>query len=918
MLSQNLIKKINIGRCFVLVGSGLSCEMGYPSWKELARRVYVELNNRGFVSDHNSYGKYLENKEYPELFRQAERDLGNRDELVQLVDKLLTPTERKPGTLYELISKWPFACYLTTNYDDEIANHLGNSNEYFQVIRNRQEDFFAWQDGASNLIQKLHSDLENANELILTSSDYRRFYVENAGTYFRDGLCGIFKMFDVFIIGHSLTDPDISYVLQLAKEGRSPHRPIYMAAADVTKADEQEILEKFNIELVGYMNPDGSHSELLRMLRTVDRFIVSRDHAVRDRNRVSLRSTEEVESATALFLFRRLQGVHAPDYISPLLLSGLNKIQPNEIQIERISTLPVVSEVLPESGNDEVMYQVVSDLTNEGLIAEENGKVTITESGSSRVLELQTIRKTEMDQAYGQFMFDLKDNFGSISESQIAQCKKLAEEVIVSSFANRGLVIANNVFSGQSTRANELSDVFAEVSSKASEIENIDVRTAFIAAVHQFLVKPNSPQRKYLASVSQGYFLYHLLGLNPKFRDERKDVFDRTVWLCDSSVILPLLAVGCQNYEYAVELFKELVDENAKLYTTQNLLTEAWEHFYWAIKFMNGHDTKSLEFLRAALVFGSYKQNLFLDGFIRMNADGEVNTFKEYINLVLDSNTVDQASFSNTVSRLGIEQINISELDGYDVGDWGDIEWAKSKIKKVREERGNYRSTLQVESEAEVWMLLDHLQSGRYSKSDLNDVEKVYFLSLGRILDQVFNPQDFSTWTPEALYRYLSTLPNRELNPDLLQQCMLQEYFYAGISIIDEFRYERFFGPNIDAAKASYQNERIEYIKELENKFIVDVDSDFESTPDLEKPFFVAQMVWHLADVSRQREKTAIKRAVEAEKKVENLEAERELAWKKRSRTIQEQEIARQRNLKDPKHVRKRRRQAKKRRRKNK
>ena len=50
------------------------------------------------------------------------------------------------------------------------------------------------------------------------------------------------------------------------------------------------------------------------------------------------------------------------------------------------------------------------------------------------------------------------------------------------------------------------------MSDKAVEIENLDLRAAFIEAIHQFLVEPNPPQRQYLTSVSQGYFLYHLLG----------------------------------------------------------------------------------------------------------------------------------------------------------------------------------------------------------------------------------------------------------------------------------------------------------------------------------------------------------------------------------------------------------------------
>ena len=145
---------------------------------------------------------------------------------------------------------------------------------------------------------------------------------------------------------------------------------------------------------------------------------------------------------------------------------------------------------------------------------------------------------------------------------------------------------------------------------------------------------------------------------------------------------------------------------------------------------------------------------------------------------------------------------------------------------------------------------------------------------------------------------------------------MLHEYYYAGISFIDKDRYEHFFGPSIDAAKASYEKERDRYIEEIEDTYGKDIDVAFGQTPDLEKPFFVAQMGWQLAEASEQREKLAIQRALEAETKVKELESERDKAWKTREKKRQKQEAATLRNLQDPKHVRKRRRQAKKRKRK--
>ena len=256
MLSRPLIKKIIRGRCLALVGSGLSCEIGYPSWDELAHQTRAALTESGLISATDAYERYLRRKNYPAFFRQVERDLDNdRESLTSLIRPLLIRTNSTNGPLYDLITKWPFAGYLTTNYDDEIQAHLTNRNEHFTVVRNRRQDFFVWRDGVTGVVQKLHSDLDHPDEVVLTTADYQRLYVDNHEN-FRDALCNVFSMFDVFIIGHSLSDPDINFVLQLARTQRSPQHPIYMVAAGFSGSEEQDLFEQYNIELVRYSNSD--------------------------------------------------------------------------------------------------------------------------------------------------------------------------------------------------------------------------------------------------------------------------------------------------------------------------------------------------------------------------------------------------------------------------------------------------------------------------------------------------------------------------------------------------------------------------------------------------------------------------------------------------------------------------------------
>ena len=921
MLDKTLIRIINTGRCVALVGSGVSCDLGYPSWRRLAESTVQHLQDHHGIQDLESYTSLLKEKRFPELFRQAERDLADdRVALVEALRPFLVPSTDRPGKLYELLTRWPFAAYLTTNFDNELINHLSRSSTHFQLLRNRPQDFYHWEDGVTNIVQNLHSDLDHPNELILTSADYRRLYATDGGRYYRERLLHIFSTFHVLIVGHSLADPDISSVLALAKQYRGPQRPLYMIAADYTRAEERELFEQYNIVLISYLNPDDTHSQLRRLLATADRFVVSRN---RIHQPVPVAPPkEEAEAAAAMYIYRRLSGVRPTDYLTPLILSSLYSGGP--VELATIGSLPILQTVLHGATDNSVSITTVTNNLIDAELVEElpDGKLAITATGSENVQAIRSVREGELTKAFAQFDRHVTTYHPRVSPEEAIRLRRLADDVIVRSFATRASAVANQVFLRQSARAYELSDVFACVSDSAATIDDSAVRDAFIQAMYHFIVEPDEAQRKYLASVSQGYFLYHILGLDPQHRGVRQDVFAKTAWLFDSSILLPLIAVGCHNHNYARELFRMLAKQGALCYTTPKLLEEAWRHFQWGVRFAKEHGAGSLEFLRAALVMGGYRQNLVIDGYIGLSADGRVGSFDDYIKLVVPGESLDLETFCRSVTRHGVRVVDVSDVEGFEQEHWGDIEEARTRIRHAREKRGIYRTPLQVSTEAEVWVLLTKWRSGEY-RVDSSPVERVYFVSQSQLLDQVFDADSMITWTPEALFQYLSSLPGETLDPDLLQQCMLQEYYYAGISFLDKARYLRFFGPSIDAAKASYRDERAYYVNQVEDKYVKELDEAFDETADLEKPFFVAQLGWMRAreaerEIAQATERAAVaeRRASSAERRVKELESDQERQQRKAKRLTHE--LARIRNRGDPKHVRKRKRQAKKRRRKKK
>lgn len=919
MLDNRLVRMINNERCFVLVGSGPSCEPGYPSWKKLANDTYKLLCDREVAKDKDSYEKYLQRKQYPELFQLAETDLGDRKELVSLVKSLLTKQPGKRGDIYDWLIKWPFACYLTTNYDDEIASRLAQAGYYFQTLRNKREDLYALREGASNLVVKLHSDLDHPDEVVLTSDDYRKLYVEDAGKYFRDKMRSVFEMFNVFIIGHSLSDPHLDYILQTAKQTASPTHPIFMIASEFSAADESEFLKKYNIVLQRYSNNDGTHSQLRRDLSVADKYITSR--FARSNLKLHLDyPKEEAEAAAALFIFQRLQQVKNGEYLTRLVLYALAKAPKPGITLEELFQIEFLrSNSVNVLELQEALPRLLSELENQKLVKKNAELFSLTDTGIEGVKEVSAIREIERNQAFGQFVLSLKQSYPSLSSDEEGHVIQIAESAIVRVFDKRGLTIANGIFAGQSASPEELSDIFAYSSEAAASLQGNDLRASFIEAFRDFLISPTDNQAKYLAAVSQGYFLYHLAGLDPNCSRIRRDIFQRTLWLCDSSILLPLIAKGCHNHDYAVDLFTRLKKLGACVYTTHKLLQEASDHFTWAFDFVNRVQIDSPEFLSAALVKGNYKQNLFIDGYVRLAADGYAGAFSDYINILFPGGLKSNFLIEKLLITHDVNLINLDEFEGFKDIDRGDLEDKRNTVRTERERRGTFRSELQTDAEAEIWQMIEGLRAGKYAfPNTVATLERVYFVSQSRVLNHLSGGENITTWTPEAVYRYLSALPGEKIDPSLLQQCILHEYFYAGISFIDQQRYVKFFGPAINAARISFSKEKERYVEDIEGMSVQGLEKAFDETPDLEKPFFTSQMAWRQAERQRERADEALARAREAEAKLSQLEAEKRKEWKKREKRRQQQDQATQRNLQDPKHQRKRLRQAKKRSRKKK
>ena len=397
MIDSKLQRIINTGRCLAFVGSGPSCEMGYHSWEKLAKDTYEVLKKNIANLDNKSYEKYLRERKYPEFFGAVERAVGSRDNLISILIPLLQPKSAKDGKIYEFITHWPFACYITTNFDDEINSYLKKKNIHYKVLKNSKEDLCAIHDGMSHLIFKIHSDFALPKSAVITDSDYSFYYSDDGGKYYRDKVRQLFELFDIVIIGHSLYDPDISYILQLAKNTASPQHPIYMFMADATEAEMTEYRKKYNINLLGYSNNDGKHSNLRKMLSTYNKFIF---HGQDRNNGIENQPSEYAELATSLYIYRTLAATKNAGDVSNIILSSLPRF--NE---EPISEKDIQKKIKIEINS---IHEKLQILVESGNALVEMSKYKCSPSGTNIFDECKNIRKLEKEHAYEQLIDNIQ------------------------------------------------------------------------------------------------------------------------------------------------------------------------------------------------------------------------------------------------------------------------------------------------------------------------------------------------------------------------------------------------------------------------------------------------------------------------------------------------------------------------------
>lgn len=865
VIDIDLIRAINSGHSFVFVGSGPSIAMGLPTWENLALEA-IKLLDQGIIDEkRDNLDRYLKQKKYPEIFSIVEQEIGI-ETLVDWLGKILI-SKGKKGIVYEYLASWPFACYLTTNFDNALKEHLDRENVPVVVKSNTKADISLISSRSINMIFKIHGELSDPSSIVLTKEQYSNFQNSSSKIYWRDKIKSVLHMESVVIIGYSLSDSDFTDQLKYAKETFQPDKPVFMFATGFNENEIYDLYSNYNIRIIPYENSNGNHQELQRILKRYKYFIPDRNSVNIGREEVD---SEEAELATSLYLFTHLRIIEEeiPAIVSAYsiiilkILFELTTDEPVDIQyigLELKKRTHSISHPDPTGIQKAINYLQ----SNSYILVEPSTKYKISPRGKQviiRGIEENKLVYEKFVQACKLFLSSLPSE---LTDEEIELLISKLGSGLTRTFRARGLEIARSVYLDIPVDLSQSTDLISIIDQEVSGMASSSLSASFVDLIIQVLLQPNNEMKEYLAVLSQGYFAYHALGYDKNCGEERIRLARESKIILDSNILIYLIAENCNHNDYARDLIKRAGLLKFNLITTERLITEIVGHAKWAYSKFRNLSIDKENFVLSKLMNAGDSINIFVEGFLRWSNLNSISTFEDYFNHLFGKGWEKALDIRiNTIlQNYGIALFKIEDSDNFDSENYfsrrdNDL---CPRIKEIRERNNTYKSEDQCMAEAEAYIICED--------------NNAKFLSLSTILNDLEGKN--ITWRPEAFYRFISMFTYLQPESNLLYSSLTQDFIAAGITILDKNLISQILKPEIQQARMQLEQQRDNYERELGEARFKEIIDNFDKVPDEQKPFYSIQIAHLIA--TKEREKRIL-----AERRVADVQANKKLTDQER------------------------------------
>lgn len=203
MDQEKIFEAIRKEDVVVFAGAGFSRYAGYPMAGRLAELLVEKLTPE-------QKSKISADAPLDYLSEQIVRlEYGSRELVNQVLDNAYS-TKPKSTADHDLFASIPhFKTVITTNYDSLFENAYGKD----ALLVFREQDVGNWNDKKVNIL-KIHGDLSDKSSIILTRTDYARFYRKDFSTPFWSTIIKEISTKTVLFLGYGYEDPNVWAVFE--------------------------------------------------------------------------------------------------------------------------------------------------------------------------------------------------------------------------------------------------------------------------------------------------------------------------------------------------------------------------------------------------------------------------------------------------------------------------------------------------------------------------------------------------------------------------------------------------------------------------------------------------------------------------------------------------------------------------------
>jgi hypothetical protein len=490
---------------------------------------------------------------------------------------------------------------------------------------------------------------------------------------------------------------------------------------------------------------------------------------------------------------------------------------------------------------------IIENLISDGFIEKDKDQIALSDLGNRLITESHT----KIELLHDRFKISLKNRISNFTTNakSIERVCNAAYAFLSDSIKHRsiGMLLSSGNITVHSKF--HLTAILQNLPAFHSLLKNEEEAIYLNKLILLLLSEPNSTEKQFIGLTSQAQFGIHMLGIDESLIKHRLAEIKSTLFILDSSSLIPYIAANCDGHEPAKHLLASLINNNASSITTELLCEEVAEHARYAYGKVD-KTTGQANTTTLASVTGQngVKSNAFIEGLLENMRMGKVGNLFDYIKMIIKAPSLKN---SDNVKKLliskGLTVPDIKSFTGFIDAHYAEKDIYKEQIKTKRISIGNYRHERQVEAEGEVLLIVDMVRNGCYSLNG-KKFNNAYFVSNTRIIDQITKSNRNVTMRADAVIHWFNTIQPFDSNEvSYLADCLAWELAERGLSIVSRTKIISVFGPLINASKHQLEEEQIRHRELIAERFGENGARAFNDVPDIYLPIVMEATFTDLA-----------------------------------------------------------------------